>query len=827
MVVAITGGKYSPTGDLAACRRWLADSARGDPVGMHSMTSEHSKITYLPTADANRIFSRDDVAGPAPLPFSTAINRVAHAFSSDATFDELLHEIVVSASRAIDADIGLIRALDAEEANFVVLTATGPAPLSISGLIGSYSVITDDLTAATPGTTITLDLRSESQAARLPSNERWDFEHIGGRFLMIVPLFARGRLVGRLDLIRTGNGPFSMEARSQVLPFGAYAASALLEQQHSRATEESQVFQTVISLHESVEQLADPETILQAVVELIVREPGCARCYAMLWNTERGEFVPTAVAGLEPHLVDILKLISLSPQVVPAFDQMVHSSRPLVIADATKSTLLPASLVRALGIRAAMIVPLRGRRHQTTGVLLLDQNTEGIYFTDAQVSMMAGMAQHLSTLIENAILFDEIRGNSDSMSIINEIAIQMAMLTDEDSLFRQLYYQVASVLDAGRFGMALLSADRRSIDVRTAADGVVCDAAMRRPLGDDPLSSVASSGRVELVGIRSGADTREWLPGVEPEEPPHSHLTVPLTVGRNVIGAISIQSPFRNAYGPRDRELLMAVALHTGIAIENARLYRIVQSRGDRRAAVLDEVMQRQELERKELVDDIHDHTLQTLAACLYRLDQAQATVASLDEHDGALVQINDVRESLSENIDRLRRRIFELRPATLDRLGLEPALRELLSGIANERDLMADLDTDLPTRLEPERETLVYRIVQEALDYIIARDGISTIDVSMREHGTNIMVSIQDDGAYASEPGTDDLSDIGLLALMERADLAGGHLKVARRAAGGSIMEITIPGALRGHLAGAARQRNHDPVTANLTSGRDRDAGD
>gem|GEM_PF-1096865 len=791
------------------------------------MTSEHSKITYLPTADANRIFSRDDVAGPAPLPFSTAINRVAHAFSSDATFDELLHEIVVSASRAIDADIGLIRALDAEEANFVVLTATGPAPLSISGLIGSYSVITDDLTAATPGTTITLDLRSESQAARLPSNERWDFEHIGGRFLMIVPLFARGRLVGRLDLIRTGNGPFSMEARSQVLPFGAYAASALLEQQHSRATEESQVFQTVISLHESVEQLADPETILQAVVELIVREPGCARCYAMLWNTERGEFVPTAVAGLEPHLVDILKLISLSPQVVPAFDQMVHSSRPLVIADATKSTLLPASLVRALGIRAAMIVPLRGRRHQTTGVLLLDQNTEGIYFTDAQVSMMAGMAQHLSTLIENAILFDEIRGNSDSMSIINEIAIQMAMLTDEDSLFRQLYYQVASVLDAGRFGMALLSADRRSIDVRTAADGVVCDAAMRRPLGDDPLSSVASSGRVELVGIRSGADTREWLPGVEPEEPPHSHLTVPLTVGRNVIGAISIQSPFRNAYGPRDRELLMAVALHTGIAIENARLYRIVQSRGDRRAAVLDEVMQRQELERKELVDDIHDHTLQTLAACLYRLDQAQATVASLDEHDGALVQINDVRESLSENIDRLRRRIFELRPATLDRLGLEPALRELLSGIANERDLMADLDTDLPTRLEPERETLVYRIVQEALDYIIARDGISTIDVSMREHGTNIMVSIQDDGAYASEPGTDDLSDIGLLALMERADLAGGHLKVARRAAGGSIMEITIPGALRGHLAGAARQRNHDPVTANLTSGRDRDAGD
>ena len=827
MIVAIVGGHTAEDRIVGNAPHSPESRARTDAVGTDNMTSEHSKITYLPTADTNRIFSRDEVSGASPLSFPTAINRVAHAVSSDVSFEDLLQEIVVSASRATDAEIGLIRSLSTDGANFVVTTATGPAPLSIGGLIGSYSVISEDVLATEPGSTITIDLRSEAQAARLPSNERWDFEHTGGRFLLIVPLFARGRLVGRLDLVRTENGPFSMESRSQVLPFGAYASNVLLEQQHSRASEESQVFQTVIRLHESVEQLADPETILQAVVELIVREPGCARCYAMLWNTERGEFVPTAVAGLEPHLVDILKLISLSPQVVPAFDQMVHSSRPLVIADATKSTLLPASLVRALGIRAAMIVPLRGRRHQTTGVLLLDQNEEGIQFSDAHVSVMAGMAQHLSTLIENAILFDEMRGNSDSMSIINEIAIQMAMLTDEGSLFRQLYYQVASVLDAGRFGMALLTPDRRALDVRTAVDGVVSDGTSRQPLGDDPLSSVAASGRVELVGIRSGADTREWLPGVTPEEPPHSHLTVPITVGRNVIGALSIQSPFRNAYGPRDRELLSAVALHTGIAIENARLYRIVQSRGDRRAAVLDEVMHRQEIERKELVDDIHDHTLQTLAACLYRLDQAQSTVALLSEHEGALVQINDVRESLSENIDRLRRRIFELRPATLDRLGLEPALRELLSDIGDNRDLMADLDADLPSRLAPEQETLVYRLVQEALDYIVARDDVSSIDVSLRERGDNVLILVHDDGNYPTEPGTDELSDIGLLALIERADLAGGHLRVSRRAAGGSMIEITVPGVLRTDCDAMNGERPPSGGADESAGGWGRDAGD
>lgn len=765
-----------------------------------SMTSELPKITLLPPLEPKGLFGRSGDASENPqLPFQVAINRVAHAFAAGTAFEDLLQEIVVSASRSLASEIGLIRALSPDGGNFVVTTACGPAPLSIGGMIGSYSVIGEDIRRTAPGNTMTIDLRSETQTAYLTSNERWEFEHIGGRHLLVVPLYAGGALVGRLDLVRTSTEPFSLETRGLALPFAAYAAVALHDRQVRHTSEESQVFQTVIRLHQSVEQLADPETILQAVVELVIREPGCARCYAMLWNQERGEFVPTAVAGLEPHLVDILKLIALSPSVVPAFDQMVHSSRPLLIADATKSTLLPASLVRALGIRAAMIVPLRGRRHQTTGVLLLDQSEPGVYFTDRQVSMMAGMAQHLSTLIENAILFEEIRTSSDSMSIINEIAIQLAMLTDEESLFRQLYHQVGSVLDASRFAMGLLTPDRHALDIRLAVDGEVLPSVQRVPLGDDPVSSVAISGRPELLGIRGGGDLREWLPGAEPEDSSHSHLTVPITVGRNVIGALSIQSTFRNAYGPRDKELLSAVALHTGIALENARLYRLVQTRGDRRAAVLDQVMHRQELERKELVDDIHDDTLQTLAACLYRLDQAAAAVEKLDRQEPALIQISDVRESLSENIDRLRKRIFTLRPATLDRLGLGPALRELLARVRREHDVETNLDIELPGRLTPEDETLVYRMIQESVDYITSRDELpETITVGVREHVNSVLISIYDDGIHTDEAIAEDVpdaTDVGLLALMERADLAGGHVRVSRRSAGGTVMQVTLPG--------------------------------
>src|SRR5690606_4382594 len=130
------------------------------------------------------------------------------------------------------------------------------------------------------------------------------------------------------------------------------------------------------------------------------------------------------------------------------------------VADATRSTLLPQSLVRALGIHAAMIVPLRGRHRQTIGFLLVDRSEPGVQFTEHQVSVLSGMARHLAAMIENAMLYEEAITSSATLSVVNEIGLQLAMLTDESSLFRQLHFQVGSAIDASYFALALLNEDR-------------------------------------------------------------------------------------------------------------------------------------------------------------------------------------------------------------------------------------------------------------------------------------------------------------------------------------------------------------------------------
>lgn len=746
------------------------------------------------TERPHRLFRDGDPAGEhtdvqPDLP--KQLQRVAHGFATGLSFERMLNEIATTTAHTLQSEIVLIRQVTEDNINFMVAAAVGPAPLSTGGLVGAYSPIPDRARTTVPGDLVTLNLLDINNHPLLSAAETWSFQQLGAQHALLLPLFSGGVLTGRLDVLRTRNTPFDPEAIAIANLLAVFAAQTLYTNSLEYAARETHVFQTVLGLHQSIEHLADPRTILQAVVELVIREPGADRCYAMLWDDNRKEFVPTAVAGLESHMVDMLKLVSLSPQVAPAFDQMMHSTRPLVVADATRSTLLPQSLVRALGIHAAMIVPLRGRHRQTIGFLLVDRNEPGAEFSEHQVSVLSGIARHLSAMIENAMLYEEAITSSATLSVVNEIGIQLAMLTDESSLFRQLHFQVGAAIDASYFALALLNEDRSELEVWEANDDVIGIRPERVKLNGDLLSLAIKTGRSTLTGART-ADAPNLPDGVGPDDSYHSRMTVPITVGRNVIGALTVHSPYRHAYGPQDLELLSAIALHTGVAIENARLYQLTQARDDRRGLVLNAVMHRYELERKELVDDLHENTLQTLAACLFQLDQAQAAANEHDPDGQVAAGLEQIRHELSGSIDRLRTRIFELRPATLDILGLEPALKEYLRSIAGDQPGDITLESSLAGRLAPEDETAIYRIVQEALGHLRLVNGLAPVAIRIDDDAGNVAIRMDLAGSTGRQ---DELpSDVGLLALIERVELGGGTLALNQEEPEALSMLITVP---------------------------------
>jgi signal transduction histidine kinase len=281
-------------------------------------------------------------------------------------------------------------------------------------------------------------------------------------------------------------------------------------------------------------------------------------------------------------------------------------------------------------------------------------------------------------------------------------------------------------------------------------------------------------------------------------------LVVPIMVGRRSIGVISAQSETRGAYARHDLDLLATIGMQTGVAIENARLYTMVQARVERRAYLLDQVLTRHEAERKTIAEDIHNDTLQTLASCLYSIDLIGRRVTQLNPEE-TREELRAVRDNLAENIDRLRQIIFQIRPSTLDILGLEPALREHAKYVENDTGIEITLDVDLDERPSSEMETAIYRIAQETIAHMRMRPGVSHIVVRIREKGETIIVTIADNGeaipgealrGAESEPDEVELTDpeLRLITLKERVELAGGQLHAASLPGGGATLQIILP---------------------------------
>ena len=149
---------------------------------------------------------------------------------------------------------------------------------------------------------------------------------------------------------------------------------------------------------------------------------------------------------------------------------------------------------------------------------------------------------------------------------------------------------------------------------------------------------------------------------------------------------------------------------------------------------------------------------------------------------------------ALEHEIDNLKSLITELRPASLDALGLVPALRTLAAraGSAHGVDLRTsiDLGSESGTRLAPDLETAIYRVAQEALTNVGKHAHAGQVEVALDCDEDRVTLVVADDGV-GFEPLTAG-SGFGLLGMAERVALAGGTLAIDS-GAGGTRVQATF----------------------------------
>jgi signal transduction histidine kinase len=163
------------------------------------------------------------------------------------------------------------------------------------------------------------------------------------------------------------------------------------------------------------------------------------------------------------------------------------------------------------------------------------------------------------------------------------------------------------------------------------------------------------------------------------------------------------------------------------------------------------------------------------------------------------------VLEGLGQEIDGLRHLITELRPAALDDLGLVPALEALARRAQAIDGLEIHTDIDLgdgERRLDPELESTLYRIVQEALTNVSRHAKATRAAISISEHDGRVTATVTDDGEGLPDggpsrprtPGEELKGGFGVSGMRERAELVGGELELVPAAGGGATMRLTVP---------------------------------
>ncbi len=199
------------------------------------------------------------------------------------------------------------------------------------------------------------------------------------------------------------------------------------------------------------------------------------------------------------------------------------------------------------------------------------------------------------------------------------------------------------------------------------------------------------------------------------------------------------------------------------------------------------------EEERSAVAREIHDELGQALAGLNMDL---KWIVEHLPEGEPEVrSRAHEMQELLNENIDNVRDISTRLRPPLLDDLGLDAAIEWQTAEVAKKSGLHYTLDLDpIESRLPPESEVVVFRILQEALTNVSRHAEASHVWIRTRLGEANFVMTVRDDGEGISEAAVVNPLSIGLTGMRERAAGLGGDVFIAKLAEGGTLVTLRVP---------------------------------
>lgn len=226
-------------------------------------------------------------------------------------------------------------------------------------------------------------------------------------------------------------------------------------------------------------------------------------------------------------------------------------------------------------------------------------------------------------------------------------------------------------------------------------------------------------------------------------------------------------------------------------------LYQELQAREALRRDLLHQVVTAQEHERQRIARELHDTTGQALTALGLGFAAASETVRTNPEI--ASRQLGELKKLSMQTLEELRDLIGNLRPSVLDDLGLVPALQGQIREFINRTGVPADLVLHgKRRRVQPEIDTIVFRITQEALTNVTRHAAAKQVSIQLDFQPDILSLTIKDNGRGFEPPSVLNpharRRSWGLLGMQERVALVGGHYQLLSAPGQGTTIQVSIP---------------------------------
>jgi len=271
-----------------------------------------------------------------------------------------------------------------------------------------------------------------------------------------------------------------------------------------------------------------------------------------------------------------------------------------------------------------------------------------------------------------------------------------------------------------------------------------------------------------------------------------SWLGVPLIATGKVIGLLALGNNTPGYFSSEHIRLAEALARLAAVIIQNAWLFEQVRTGRQRLRAISHRLVEIQETERRYIARELHDEASQSLTSLMVGLALLEREVSNPASLLKGIAELKQLVEGVQENLHRLA---VDLRPASLDHLGLVAALEQYIESFSNKHNLIIHFEVaGVSERLPLDVETALYRIVQEGLTNVARHAHATQVDVILARRDSSLLLIVEDNGIGFDVQDVKSDERLGLYGVQERAEMLGGSLVVDSLTGSGTTLVVEIP---------------------------------